>query len=294
MARPTHSKPIYPYQLANDLRYNKYMFESFKGGQQPLFLKIASGLPALPTAGQGTISYGLTPGGNYVELFESTAQTLFPVGVAGSGLNVACDLVENEALELVPGGNSSSSRLAFTIGTDPDFLFRVKYKITDVSGMDQAILAGFRKQEAYAVPTSLLTTGDGIYTDFCGIGLSEEDGVDLKIMSDLNNAGSTVVTDTLFDTTDAQVLEVEMRVIGRKAIFLINGVRLGDVVRFDGDGTAITAQSTNTGPVFTLDSGDVVVPWYFGRHDDEVGEGTHIVEWECGHLRDQGKDPNNE
>jgi len=291
---PRNTRPLrqtQAYELSDQFRYKKYYYESFKGGQQPHFLKTTAGLPALPTANQGDISIAYTNGG-YWEFFETTAQTLFPTGVAGSGLNIACDLVENEALELVPGGNSSASRLAFTLGTSPNFFFRAKYNITDVSGADQAVLAGFRKQEAFAVPVSLLTTGDGVYTDFSGIGLSGEDGVDVKVVSDLNNSGSTVVTDTGFNLTDSQVVEVTAMVIAGKVVYKINGVQLGNPVAKDGDGAAISSQVTLTSPSFTFDSGDVLVPWIFLRHDDEVAEGFHLQEVEIGFLADAGLDPN--
>lgn len=306
---PRNTRPfrsVHPYHLSDNLRYNKYYFENFKGGQFPLgFVEGATNsFPVMPLATggatDGELDQGVTmhvrtmaPNG-YWQVYATTAQTKYPmIPVAGSGINISGDAVENESLEFVPGGNSASSRLAFVAGTDSDFFIRCKFKITDVSGYDQFGI-GFRKQEAFAVPTSLLTTGDGVYTDFFLIGINGEDGVNVQTMSDLNNGGSTTVTDTGFDATDAEVLELEVRVIGRKAIGFINGVRLGNTVSKDGDGTAITAQTTKTTASFTFDNGDTLIPWIFGRHDDEVAEETFLQEIEIGHLVDRGLDPDQE
>lgn len=293
---PSKTRPLrktHPYNLSDNFRYKKYYYENFKGGQQPFFFKIASGLPALPTAAQGATSYCLTPGGAYWEMFETTAQTLFPTGSAGNGLDIACDLVDNEALELVPGGNSSSSRLAFVVGTDSNFFIRAKFKWTDVDGSDQA-LVGFRKQEAFAVPTSFLNGGDGIYTDFAGIGFADTLGIDISTATDLNNSGSTTVTDTGFNATDGEIIELQLRVVGRVAQYFINGVRIGNPVAVDGDGTAITSQTTLSAASFTFDSGDTLVPFIFLRHDAAVANATYLQEIEVGHLVDVGLDPNQE
>lgn len=294
---PRSTRPlrqVQPYELANNSRYGKYYYESFRGGEQPLWFLQTSQLPVMPTApvAQGTTVHGITPAGRYWQLFTTTAQSLLPTGSAGNGLEFGGDEVDNEALEMVPGGNSSSSRLAFTIGTDSDFFFRARYKLTDVTGFDQAILAGFRKQEAFAVPTSILNGGDGIYTDFAGIGFADTTGTDIFTVSDLNNSGATVATDTGFNATNAQVLDLECRVIGRKAFYFINGTRLGNPVTKDGDGTSIASQTTLTGATFTFDSGDVVVPVIFARHDAGVSNEAYLVEVECGHLADVGLDPN--
>lgn len=293
MANTTNPKDyVWPYELAPDFKNGKYYFENFKDGHKPfLYTVSATGIPAVATtdAGQGVTHEMMTHRG-YWQVYNTTDQSILPFCTAAAGLNISCDLVENEAIELVPGGNFANSRLAFVVGTDSNFFMRVKYKYTDVSGADQTIFAGFRKQEAFAVPTSLLTTGDGVYTDFFGIGCSGEDGVDLKTMSDLNNGGSTTVTDTGFNLTDSEPFEVMVWVVGGRVKVFINGIELGNPVAKDADGTSITSQATLTAASFTFDSGDTVVPWIFLRHDDEVGNACCIEEIEIGHLRDIGND----
>jgi hypothetical protein len=292
---PRSTRPLqraYQYELHPNLTQGKYYFENFKDGHKPfLYTVSATGIPAVATTTAGAdVTHEMLTHRGYWQVYNTTDQAVLPFCVAGSGLNISCDLVDNESIELVPGGNFASSRLAFVTGTDSNFFIRAKFKITDVSGSDQFIV-GFRKQEAFAVPTSLLTTGDGTYTDFFGIGFSEEDGVDVKTMSDLNNSGSTTVTDTGFDATDAEVIEFTIKVIGRVAKAFINGVALGDPVKVDGDGTAITSQTTVSVASFTFDSGDTLIPFIFLRHDDEISEAHYLQEIEVGHLVDIGADP---
>lgn len=296
---PRSTRPLrktHPYNLSDNFRYSKYYYENFKDGHKPfLYTVSATGIPAVATTVAGAaVTHEMLTASGYWQVYNTTDQAVLPFATAAAGLDISGDLVDNEALELVPGGNFASSRLAFVVGTDSDFFMKVKYKITDVSGADQTIFAGFRKQEAFAVPTSILTTGDGVYTDFFGVGLSEEDGVDLKTMSDVGDAGSTVVTDTGFDLTDSEVFTVEVRVIGAKPQVLINGVRLGNPVAKDGDGTAITSQTTLTGAVYTFTAGLTLVPWIFIRHDDEIMNACQIQEIEIGHLVDVGLDPSQE
>lgn len=295
---PRSQRPLrytFPYQLSPTFTQDKYYFENFKGGSDILWFNVTSGLPVLPlaaTAAQGTAHQGVSPYGQYWQVFNTTDQDILTIGTAGSGLNISGDLVANEALELVPGGNSTGSRLAFTVGTDSDFFIKTKWKITDADGSDQ-FLVGFRKQEAFAVPTSFLTTGDGVYTDFFGVGFAATvaDPNDVSVAYDLNNGGSTTVQDTGFNWADTLVHQLEVRVVGAKPIVLINGVRLGNPVAKDGDGAAITSQTTLTGPVFTFDSGDTLVPFIFLRHDTNVSESHFLQEIEVGRLVDVGLDP---
>jgi hypothetical protein len=283
---------VWPYQLAPDYVNGKYYFENFKDGHKPfLYTVSATGIPAVATTAAGAdVVHEMMTHRGYWQVYNTTDQAVLPFATAGSGLDISGDLVENESLELVPGGNFASSRLAFVVGTDANFFMRAKYKITDVSGLDQAVFAGFRKQETFAAPTSLLTTGDAGYVDFFGIGLSEEDGVDLKTMSDVDDSGSTTVTDTGFDLTDSEVFEVAVWVKGGVPKCFINGIALGNPVAKDGDGTAITSQSTVTTASYTFTSGLTLIPWVFVRHDDEIGNAVCLQEIEIGHLRDIGAD----
>ena len=267
----------------------RYLYEKFSG--QPIMMNGATG-KALWTAAQGQTDIVWTSGGNYIEEFQTTAQTLQPVAHATKGIEVALDQVANESVEYVPGGNRTTSPLAMVLGTDPAFFIKAKFEITDADGMDQ-FLIGFRKVEAFAVPTSFLTTGDGIYTDFCGIGFAKvvASPNPVSVASDLNNGGSTTVSQVSFTWADTLVHTLEMQVVNRIARFLINGVPLGGSVSLDGDGAAITAQPTVRPHTFTFDSGDTVVPFIFLRQDTAVTP-AYLQELEIGHLESIEADPN--
>lgn len=295
---PRNQRPlrhIQQYQVNPNITRGKYLFDRFGGGLPWLTIGATTGVPALPTAVQGQIDVALSPRGYFYELFQTTAQTLLPFSHDTKGIEISCDEVNNETVEIVPGGNRSSSPYAFTVGTDTDFFMRAVFEITDADGADQFGIM-WRKQEAYQVPTSFLTTGDGIYTDFCLLGFAATvaNPNPVNVATDLNNSGSTTVTPLNFTWADTLVHELQLRVIGGRAQFLINGVRAGNPVSKDALGNTITSQSTVTGPSFTFDTGDVLVPSIFLRHDAAVSEDHFLRELEIGHLVDIGLDPNQE
>lgn len=287
------------YQINPNLVRGKYLYERFSA--PPLWLNDgATGVTALPTGVAAQTDVAVSQNGNVYELYQTTAQTILPFAHATKGWEISCDEVDNETVEIVPGGNSSVSPLAFTLPSstaagDTDFFMRAVFEITDADGSDQFGI-GFRKQEAFAVPTSFLTTGDGIYTDFVlfGFAATVANPNPVSIAYDQNNSGSTTVQAANFTWADTLVHELQIRVIGRKPQFLINGIRLGNPVAKDFLGNAITSQSTVTGPVITLDEGDIMIPFIFLRHDAAVAEDTFLRELEIGHLVDIGLDPNAE
>lgn len=285
---------LYPKDLHTNLTKGKYLFSTFAGSDPSLF-RTASGLTALPTASQGQVDRMFTSDGTFMEYFQSTAQTLQPVAHATKGLVLDGDQVDNECQEYVPGGNSTTSPYAFVIGTDTDFFFRCTFEITDASGSDQFMM-GFRLVQTFQVPTSFLTTGDAGYTDFAAIGFAttKANPNPVAVAYDLNDSGSTTVQAAGFTWADTLKHKLEIRVIARKAYFYINGVRLGGTVSKDAAGTAITAQNTTTGPSFTFDNGDTVVPFIFVRQDADLLDAVYISDMEIGHLTDIGLDKNNE
>lgn len=292
--------------LSDDIKLGRYMLID-KLAALPVILSYGalgagSTVPALPTASATQVDAIYLPGsiGNdYLELYQTTQQTLMPSRHASKGLLMGGDVVDNESVEFVPGGNHVSNPLGYsapTAGqappTDVARVIRATFEFADVSGSDQ-FFVGFRKQEAYAVPTSLLTTGDPIYTDLIGVGFSgAANPNDVKVISDINNGGSALVTDTGFDWADGGIHTLEVRLIGRKAVILINGVRLGDTVRKDGLGAAITAQPTIAPPPFTVDAGDFMIPMIFHRYDATTPGAVYLRRLEVGTARAMGLDPN--
>lgn len=278
------------YQINPNILRGKYVYEKINGS--PLILNMSGALAALPTAAASQVDTLITRGGVGWDMFQTTAQTLGPAYTSGSGLEIALDQVDNETVEYVPGGNNTFNPLGRTIGTDPSFFFRAKFTLTDASGMDQFGI-GWRKQETFAVPTSFAV--DGIYTDFALLGFAgtSANPNPVRTSTDLNNGGTATVTAAGFTWADGLTHQLEVRVYGRRVVYLINGVALGGVVAKDGLGAAITAQQTTTGAAFNFDTADFVVPFIFCRQDADLTP-VFLVDYEIGNLVDIGLDPNEE
>lgn len=293
-----HHDIVFANNLSEALRKAKYMLvERFSA--QPQIMQYGTQaapvtIPTIATAVQDNISLLTFPdamGNRGIEMYQTTAQTLHPSIHASKGLLFGGDLVNNEAIELVPGGNRASNPLGYIAGTDPGIFIRGTFEIADVSGSDQFII-GFRKQEDYVVPTSFLSTGDGLYTDFIGIGFSgAANPNDVKVMSDVGNAGSTTVTDTLFNFPDAGIHKFEVRLEKRVARFFINGVQLGDPVVKDALGTAITSQATRAPAAYTVTATLNMIPFIFHRYDATAPGAIYLRRLEVGQLLEVGLAP---
>ena len=283
-------RKIFTNQLDNAIRRGKYM-EVWEPQSKPLITSYTATVPILPTAVQGQLDTIVVPGAfgnNYIEMFQTTAQTLFPTPVASSGWDFALDRVDNESVEYVPGGNLAGNPLGMLVGTDPGVFIKATFTVTDRSGTDQ-FLVGFRKQEAFAVPVSLLTTGDGIYVDFAGIGFSGTTSDLVKTMTDVGNAGSTTVTDTTFAWADTKTHTLEVRVTkGGVVTYFINGVLLGGSVTLDGLGAALTLQTTVAGAAYTFTNALQIIPWIFHRHDTTTPGAVTLRRLQVGQLASIG------
>jgi hypothetical protein len=286
-------KLIYPYQFSADASKTK-AYRYAKPCHPVTPLTIASSLAALPTAAQGQVGGFFLDGGMYMEYFQTTAQTLGPVYTAGKGLELTGDQVNNETVEYVPGGATADNPFARVVGTSPNWFFNATFEITDASGLDQFGI-GYRSNEAFGVPTSFLTTGDGIYTDFFLLGFAgtAADPNPVRCSYDLNNSGSSTVAALSFTWADTKIHKLGIRVIGGRVYCFINDVLCGDVVSKDALGASITAQTTVSGPNFSFDSGDTLLPFIFARQDADIGP-VYLKDIELGLLRDIGKDKNAE
>lgn len=264
--------------------------------------------PGAPSFAQGATGFLRTPGGLHIDMFATTAQTILPILTPGTGLEISLDQVDNESVEYVPGGNSDYNPFAYTVGTSTPTVFRVALKIADASGSDQ-LLVGWRKREAFAVPTSFLTTGDGIYTDFLGIGFAatKANPNPISIAYDVNNGGSTFVNAGAFTWADGLTHVLEVRLIGGQCRLLINGARLGNAIAVDGLGGSITSQQTSSAGeaafnaldgdsdgVKGFDTGDILVPFIFVRQDADVTGAVSLQGLEIGPLSEFGLDTGNE
>lgn len=284
-----HEK-IYSDMLSDHMRASKYMIIN-PGYAPPHILRHSSTVPALPTASQGQIDSIYLPdaiGCKYLEMFQSTAQTLFPTPVADKGYEIALDQVDNETVEYIIGGNISNNPLSFLNGTDQGMFLRATFEIPDADGMDQFGIF-IRKQEDYQVPTSFLTTGDPVYTDIAlfGFAAAVADPNPLSVSYDLANAGSCIVSSSGFTVADGDIVTLEIRVgSGGVLTFYINGVKLGGTVSKNALGTAITAQNTNPASV-TLTAALRYVFGIFSRQDANLSP-AYLRRLVCGTLGEEG------
>lgn len=266
-----HEK-IYTDMLSDAMKMSKTMIIN-PGYAPPHILRHASTVPALPTASQGQIDSIYLPdaiGCKYLEMYQSTAQTLFPTPVADKGYEIALDQVDNECVEYVFGGNISNNPLSYLQGTDQGMVLSCTFEIADADGMDQFGIF-WRKQEDYQVPTSFLTTGDPVYTDIVMLGFAAivANPNPIAVSYDLANAGSAIVASTGFTIADGDIVRLEIRMFAGYADFFINGVKIGGAVSKNALGTAITAQNTNPTRVATT-TALRYVPGIFCRQDANV------------------------
>jgi hypothetical protein len=310
MANPEYRKnqtgyAISAYDIDVALKSGKYMLLE-RPSVNPHILQNGTqaapvSVPTLPTAAQDNIDTLLLPtaiGHPYLEMYQTTAQTLMPLVHANKGYEIALDQVNNESVEYVPGGNRDSNPLGYlaptstAAGSGSAFL-RVTLEIEDADGIDQMMI-GYRKRENYVVPTSILSGGDPLYTDVVGLGIAAAaaDPAIIRSITDINNSGVAVVSSTGFGLTNGSIVQLEVRLVGRKALFFINGVPVGLRIGADGTGAAITAQNTTPVPGYTVDTGDFMVPFIFIRQDAALSL-VYLRRLECGLLVNAGLDPNN-
>lgn len=287
--RRNESRGVVPvFAHSSGIRRRRYFYERFDGNLVggPLMWRVASGLTAPPTAAQGQTDGIMTPQGNFIEYFQTTAQTLQPVSHATKGLVLDGDQVDNETQEYVIGGNSTTQPLAFVTGTDDGFFIRATLELTVSNGSDQ-LLVGFRKAQAYAVPASFLTGGAATYTDFAGLGFATAVTTPNAVATSTSVGNAVnVVSATGFTWASTLIHKVEVRVVGRKAQYLINGVPLGGSVSKDALGATITAQATKTSAAYTFTSGLTLLPFIFVRQDAALLTAAYLRELEVGFLDD--------
>lgn len=305
---PRSSRPLrftYPYQQFDKWRDGKYLKYLFTSQPHTANYSLAAD-PEVPsaTAGRGAPT-GAAGDVNVVNFFGGSnslhctqhikgTQTIlnglyrvFTNAKAGfdiiQDVAVADDGVEYDFGGSYPGDTSGGrSQFAFTVGTDADFFAKLKFRIEDVSGTDDCAF-GFRKLEL----------GRGNLDDIDEMAALNVISGDVKVETILNNA-ATVTTDSLFNWADLGTHTLEVRVVGRRARYYINGTELGNSVTVDGDGTAITPQATVTAPSFSFDSGEVVIPFFFHLHDTDLTDNLFFKEFEVGHLISAGLAPTQE
>jgi len=201
--------------------------------------------------------------GNTLAVHAIGTQTLLAPALNVAGLNVSGDQTNNEGWAIRGRSVAALGKLNkdyFTVGTSPAFFMSVKFSIEDVSGFDD-IRCGFAKVEAHnASPDAL----DELAA------LSVVSG-DIKTTTIINNA-STVVTDITSGGGDGAGNWANGGTHTLKVM-----VSAAGAVTYTIDGVA------GTGAVaYSFDDAEVVTPYWFHRHDSDVGGALIWKEFEFG------------
>lgn len=172
-----------------------------------------------------------------------------------TGLDISCDLTDNDGVELV-GGLGGASGKPFVVGDDPAFYFCATIFIDDVSGVDDLHM-GFREAEAATA------TFDN-YTDLASIGVISGD---ITIETILANA-ATVTTDTTDNFADDATAK------------LCTLVSAAGAVTYTINGAAPTATAA-----YSLADGLPVVPFLHYLHATTSPDEIIVSLWEVGYQQ---------
>tara|TARA_R110001583_G_scaffold26844_2_gene96490 strand:- start:64 stop:915 length:852 start_codon:yes stop_codon:yes gene_type:complete len=187
--------------------------------------------------------------GNTLAVHAIGTQTLLAPALNAAGLDVSGDQTNNDGWAMRGRSVASLGALNkdyFTVGTSPAFFFKVKFSIADVSGIDD-LRCGFAKVEAHNADPNALDELAAMHVV----------SGDIKTTTIINNA-STVTTDLTAPSSGDWA-------DGATHTFKIL-VSAAGVVTYELDDTAPTGAVA-----FTFDDGEVVTPYWFHRHDSDVG-----------------------
>jgi hypothetical protein len=198
--------------------------------------------------------------GNTLAVHAIGTQTLLAPALNAIGLDVSGDQTNNDGWAMRGRSVASLGRLNrdhFIVGTSPAFFMKCKFSIADVSGIDD-LRCGFAKVEAHNADPDAL---DELATMAVMAG-------DIKTQTIINGA-STVATDLTAPSSGDWA-------DGETHTFKIL-VSAAGVVTYELDDTAPTGAVA-----FTFDNGEVVTPYWFHRHDSDLGGAIIWQEMEFG------------
>ncbi len=214
-----------------------------------------------PTGTTGNVNICDTGQYRFEYVILGAGQTIVrPVLATDGGYDWGMDQTATEGCEINFASLKQGHPRMFKIGTDPSFYARFRFTMEDASGYD--LFFGFRKNQAYQ-------TAVETYTDFALIrvlGDSSSAAAAVTTVTNLNDATDSTVTTTASTVADAADTELEVRVIGRRAMFLFNGAQIG--------------QTT-----FDFDLTDWVIPVAFLLHTTDVGGQFKSLGFECNDLK---------
>jgi len=254
-----------PEKVSESLRKDRYVFETFMN--EPLcFMKGTLTFPGGTDLSENVVNTGRYSF-EYVNIGDAT-DAFVPVLASDGGYNwVLTTATLARGVEVNFGGlKDGHPRNHIPAGTSgEDWFTRVLLITEDASGTD--IFFGFRKVAAYA---ETLTE----YTDLSGIriiGNSASTDADINIITLLNNAGATDYTSTASGVTgleDATAIELEVRNVGGKAFYLVNGVFIDRAT-------------------YTYDDGDVMAPVLRLLQATDISSQLKTLCYEAGPIADR-------
>lgn len=221
-------------------------YEAFK--VNPVTSKVGGGA----AGGTGGNVNVMSLGENVFEYHVIGTQTITAPSLAATGLDVGMDQTQGDGVEITQGIFSGRSKAAFTVGTDA-FYAKCKFSIEDVSGLAECAF-GFRTAEAYQAAIDN-------YNNMAA--LNVQGGV-INIETIDDNAATTT-TDTTNTWADLETHTLEVYVSAARAV----------TYKIDGVAPVVTA-------AFSIDAGDVVVPFFHMVHGADVGGAVILKEWEVG------------
>lgn len=250
-------RAVGPENLVDSVLKGRYIFETFS--QEPLAGK--KGAVYAAPAGTSLQEQWVDTGRYRLEysfLGDATDAFVPVIGTDGGWNWVLTTATLDRGVEVCFGGTQAGHPRNFL--SSEDWFARILLNVDDASGVD--LVFGFKK---IAVPVLTLTE----VSDIAGLrilGDSSSALAALSIVTVLNNAGATdysssALTETL---TDGATIELEVRCVGRKAKFLVNGVE------------------RKLATDYTFDSGDVLAPVLRALQTTDIAAEIKTLAYEAG------------
>ena len=208
----------------------------------------------------------LTPVLHFTNVLASTASALSQLttltlgdntetAIAESGINLQMDSANTDDTGIqIDCGVNAASPCKVIIGSDKGMSIEATFFTSDWS-LHDCVVIGFRKIETVVNGFGNVVaaeTGDALYTDFAVFGVMGSTN-SLQTLTDLNDSGVPVLTDTTNLAVDSQNLKLKVEV--NKSGTVSYYYKVNDVSTSSSFSTpSITAS-------FTFDSGDIIVPF---------------------------------
>jgi len=212
----------------------------------------------VPTGANSDVNIMSFQHGITMEQFIIGTQTIIAPRVDSGGLLASLDLNATDGWELSFGADRTTSRHAYTIGTDDAFYFQLQYTVADCGGCTPTTI-GFRKTQSNNA--TFIS-----YTDFASIGLNSGINADTVIIQSRLNSGGVTSTNTTDAWTDGQTHVLRVLVSAAGVV----------TYTIDGAPPSVTA-------AFTFDNGDIVHPFIHHLFGVATPGAIHLVSMETGY-----------